>query len=564
MLRHDIKPELFARRHPRYEDLLQHWRFVDATYRGGASWFTDNIFKYVKESDRAYADRVKRGYRFNHTREVVDLVTKYVMKPGVTRAEDATDALRAFWKRATRSGESIDALMRNTSKDMSLFGQPYVVVDSTAKLPENGPMTVAEAKRQGARVFAYLVRPQDALDMSFDEMGQFNWFLHREYHRDDENFDSDQVSEVRFRLWTRTHSSLFRVRQAQPGETAAASRSLPALSRVFKPSAAGAGAGAPRLVVEEISSTRHDLGLVPVVRVPERDSEDDYHAPAMVDDIAYLDRATANYLSNLDAIIQDQTFSTLVIPAQSLVEDDEDATRDMLIDLGTKSVFTYDAEGGVGPQYISPDPKQAQMIIGVITKIITEIYHSVGMAGERTKMDNAAGIDNSSGVAKAYDFDRMNTMLKAKSERMEAAEREVARLVEAWNGRTLSDEEAERLVVYPTDFDTRNLYDEFDVAARLALIDAPDALRRHQFDLLIDKLFPTMSKALRAKVEAELKDWPVDPMEMMLAAADQPGSVPGKAAEKDGQVRAPSALKDRAKPTPDNKQGQNNKDSGAA
>jgi hypothetical protein len=38
----------------------------------------------------------------------------------------------------------------------------------------------------------------------------------------------------------------------------------------------------------------------------------------LIADIAYLDRAAANYLSNLDAIIQDQTFSQLVIPAEAL------------------------------------------------------------------------------------------------------------------------------------------------------------------------------------------------------------------------------------------------------
>ncbi|MEZ6841312.1 hypothetical protein ABVN80_14665 [Acinetobacter baumannii] len=36
-----------------------------------------------------------------------------------------------------------------------------------------------------------------------------------------------------------------------------------------------------------------------------------------------------------------------------------------------------------------------------INKIIGEIYHTVGLAGERTKQDNAVGIDNSSGVAES-------------------------------------------------------------------------------------------------------------------------------------------------------------------
>ncbi|MCV5137544.1 hypothetical protein OFB61_23255, partial [Escherichia coli] len=123
------------------------------------------------------------------------------------------------------------------------------------------------------------------------------------------------------------------------------------------------------------------------------ESESPYFSPSLIDDIAYLDRAVANYLSNLDAIIQDQTFSQLAIPVQSLLPGDENHTK--VLEMGTKRVFTYDSEGGNQPFYLSPDPKQAQMIITTIKTVINEIYHSVGVAGERTKQDNAQGIDNS-------------------------------------------------------------------------------------------------------------------------------------------------------------------------
>lgn len=170
----------------------------------------------------------------------------------------------------------------------------------------------------------------------------------------------------------------------------------------------------------------------------------------------------------------------------------------------------------------------------MITKIITEIYHSIGMAGERTKMDNAAGIDNSSGVAKAYDFDRMNTLLKAKADRLADAENKIARLVMAWNSATLDRD----LVSYSDDFDTRGLYDEFDVANRLTLLAAPDELRRYQFVKLIDKLFPQLKTDLRARIEKELEDWPQE--------------------EEVDVTSTKASLKDQSKPAAENRQGQNN------
>ncbi|MCF6933136.1 hypothetical protein L4L51_29350, partial [Klebsiella pneumoniae] len=112
-------------------------------------------------------------------------------------------------------------------------------------------------------------------------------------------------------------------------------------------------------------------------------------------------------------IIQDQTFSQLAIPVQSLLPGDENHKK--VLEFGTKRVFTYDGENGAQPFYLSPDPKQASMIISTVQQIINEIYHSVGVAGERTKQDNAKGIDNSSGAAKLYDFQRVNSLLINKS-----------------------------------------------------------------------------------------------------------------------------------------------------
>lgn len=528
----DISPEIFNRRHPYYAGLEEHWRFVESTYKGGRGWFESNIHKYVREGKDEFADRKERAYRFNHTREVVDLIAKYVFKSSINRNEDdAPEELKTFWKKATRGGEGIDTMMRYVDRAISVFGQPYIVVDNTWRAREGRKLTQREAKEQKGRVYAYVVRPQDVLDVSFDEHGEIEWILLHESKRDDANFfKTDHDTYSCYRLWDRTHSYLYKVREATAEETG----EKLVMKRVgvdpfkFTPSSS---THQPKksMVVEEIQSHEHNLGEVPVFPVRDRESDNPYYAPALIDDIAYLDRAVANYLSNLDAIIQDQTFSTLTIPVQSL-EGAEDMYK-RIVELGTKRIFAWDGEGGEGPRYLSPDPRQAGMILQVITKIITEIYHSIGMAGERTKMDNAAGIDNSSGVAKAYDFDRMNTMLKAKADRLQDAENKIARLVMLWHSKSL----AEDLVTYSEDFDTRGLYDEFDVANRLTLLDAPEELRRYQFMRLIDKMFPQLKKDLKQRIEKELEDWPAEEVDVTSTTA---------------------TLKDQKKPAADNKQGQ--------
>lgn len=480
---------LIDRRHPEYEENAAHWEFMDETYDGGREWFKDNVFKYIKEGEGEYADRLKRCYRFNHTREVVDLVNKYLFKQHVVRnTTDAPASVSKFWTRATKNGLGIRDFSRQASKKASVYGRIGIVVDNTAKTPV---VSKADEKAADFHTYAYIVGPRQLLDYSFDESGILRWVLIQESMRDDADpFSSSGVETPRFRLWTTTGWELFEEKMV-----------------------------GRKKVVSKVSEGAHDLGEVPVILFDNMIGDEEYVAPSLIDDIAYLDRAVANYLSNLDAIIQDQTFSQLAMPAQNVLPG-EDAYSKML-EMGTKRVFLYDGEGGAAPMFLSPDPKQAQMILAVINKIINEIYHTVGLAGERTKQDNAAGIDNSSGVAKAYDFERVNALLASKADSLEVLENKIAHLVAKWNG---EDGQIEgNLVSYPDDFDTRGLYDEFDISARLMLLAAPNSVRQHQMEILIDKLFPMLAKDLKEKMLADVKEWPPELPDLATDGASSDG-----------------------------------------
>jgi hypothetical protein len=473
--------KFIERRHPLYSGMLAHWAFLEETYAGGRGWFANNIFQYIKEGPIEFKDRVERAYRFNHTREVVDLVDKYLFKMELARnVAEAPDSVKKFWKRSTQQGHSIKEFAKTVSKGASTYGRVWVVVDST-KTQES--VTVADAKDDVT--YAYMLEPQHVLDMSYDELGDLNWVLIHEVVRDDADpIESTGSTSSRYRLWTRSYYQVFTIRKE----------------------------GTKSIVVPG-PETPHELGRVPVIAVDNVISDEKYTSPSMIADVAYLDRACANYLSNLDAIIQDQTFSQLAMPAQGLTPGDDSYAK--LLEMGTKRIFTYDGESGSQPFFLSPDPRQAELILKVINKIINEIYHSIGLAGERTKEDNSQGIDNSSGVAKAYDFERVNSLLAAKADALELFENQLCELVANWGGEEETVEKLERpLVQYPDNFDVRGLYDEFEIAARLALVEAPDLMRREQMTLVIDKLFPQLKKDLRESMVSELKSWPlkIDPL----------------------------------------------------
>ncbi|MEZ6841314.1 hypothetical protein ABVN80_14675 [Acinetobacter baumannii] len=59
----------------------------------------------------------ERAYRFNHTREVVDLINKYLFKQAITRNDkDAPQCVIDFWKSATKGNLTINDFVRQVSK----------------------------------------------------------------------------------------------------------------------------------------------------------------------------------------------------------------------------------------------------------------------------------------------------------------------------------------------------------------------------------------------------------------------------------------------------------------
>lgn len=488
------------RRHPLYSRMIAHWEFLQATYDGGRAWFDSHIFRGPKEGSDEFGERVKRAYRFNHTREAVDLVTKYLFKADITRQEDgAPSHVLDFWKKATRSGLDIQQYVKLLTSASSVFGQVVVFVDS--KL-DRDVQTVADEKAAAQQIYTYFFKPQDILDFALDEDdGDLLWIKVREYKREDyDPIEDDGEVKERFRLWTRTDWTLFEEIDA----------------------------GQRGRIVRRIESRLHDLKRVPCFFLRHMLGESRYAAPGLIDDIAYLDRAVANYLSNLDVIIQDQTFSQLVMPAQGLMPGSD--KYDALVVAGTKRIFTYDAgQTNTPPMYISPDAAQAGVILSVVNKIINEIYHTIGLAGERTKQDNAVGIDNSSGVAKAYDFERVNSLLNAKGESLENAENELVKLVCLYSG---AEPPAEKLVEYPETYDTTGLLDEIAVAESLATIDGPKELRREHMMKVVEKLFPRLSDDLRTRLKNDIeKEW-LKEEPLVLAPPTRNPAAPGPAGTK--------------------------------
>lgn len=495
------------RAHPRFNMMEPHWRFMLESYEGGPAYLFKglsravrpgtassarastkrNLFKYFKEGDTEYEDRVARSHRNNYSKKVVDQIRSFVAKKQPERRKEAaSEMLRRFWKNVDGNGRPIERFSSSMLQWMEVFGIFWLVVDKPRDLFDN-----LEDELQEGLPFAKIYFPFDVQDAAFDERGELKWIMVRETERADDDPLAPPTEEPRWILWTRTEFMVLR--------------------RVEKKDV--------KQTFEVVDQGVHDLGFVPARRVAFAESHDPFTAPGMLDDIAYLDRDIYNKQSQLDTIILDQTFSQLVMPTDAVLLNDPDRaegdstqvtqqtrareeTRKRLIEMGTKRVFLFASQATHPPRYISPDAEQAGTIREVILDQIKEIYRIAGLLGEVGRETRTQ-----SGVSKAYDFDRLNKVLAYAAKELESAELWMARTAEAW----MSIEEdmpevAEDLVQYPDTFDIMGLLEELDIAVRADEYDlrSPTAnakMRRR----VIERLFPNLPMDERETIFEEVE-----------------------------------------------------------
>jgi len=392
-----------------------------------------NLFKFHKEGKEEFKHRKDRACRDNVSRNIVETFTAHLFKAPITRDfEKAPESIKQFAGQATRGHNRMDleTFMRTVSDRSSVVSPLYVVVDMPT-LPEelSHKPILTEADTQEMAPYAYTVYPTDVLDFGVDDDGEFTWVLIRESYRNDiDPEESDGKVITQFRLWTRSEW------------------------RVYSPAENDKG-----WILK--SSGSHPLAKVPVVRVVHKEGSDIYNAIGMIDDIAYKDRAIANYRSCLDCIIHDQTFSTLWIPDKGIVastERDAQGKRQAMIRAATNRAAVFNDQAQHQPFYLSPDAAQAEIIKTLIEELRAEVWEDALMGSEsRSKSTGPA-----TATEKEHEFEKLNGALGDKAANLEAAERRILELVALWNGETPKEEELAAWSSYPRRFNIQALVDE--------------------------------------------------------------------------------------------------------
>lgn len=432
------------RRHAKYAAYAQHWDFLRQSYEAGPEYLEANLHQFWREGAQTFADRVRRAHHYAFSRKVVDLFNAYLWQRLPARKRDVlSPALQAFWNDADRAGNDIDVvMMRDASPWAMTCGRYYAVVDKPPEIAQ----TRAEQRERRLYPYVTFYRPEDVLDARIED-GRPAWVLLREHETPNENpMTGSSSPEDRFRLWTRTEWSLWKLDEPEGSD--------------------------PKPVL--VRQGFHPLGEVPIVPVDHRAPISWFISPSLIWEVAYLDRSIYNHLSLLDAVLYDTTFPQLRIPMQSLPPGrggDETGARNearqQVVDISTQMAFTYDASSPTAPDWMAAPTEPAQALMARIKDEIDQLYRHVSLSGEM-----AEEVSGASGISKEHEFRKLGKLLATQADNLEAAELAMLRLAAKWLGED-PDRIPTDVVDYPDDFDVKTFLDELLELKEMAAADLP-------------------------------------------------------------------------------------------
>jgi hypothetical protein len=209
---------------------------------------------------------------------------------------------------------------------------------------------------------------------------------------------------------------------------------------------------------------------------------------SLLNDIAYVNRALFNWFSLLDEILYRQTFSQLVMP-----EDPKSPINDKA--LGTARGLGFPPDSKHAPHFISSDASQARALMDQIERGVEEIYRLATLRG-------AIGVkEESSGVARSYDFMITNNTLSNKALNMEEAETKALRFWARWQG----IEEPGHVVEYPSEFEVSSLGEEMENVLRARSLEISGRFEQIMKERIVKRMTPRLPREDMERILAEIR-----------------------------------------------------------
>ena len=400
---HDIEYQ-----HPDYENNVNRWEFYVRSYMGGEDYRDGSyLTSYLNEDKNAYSRRLALTPLDNHCRNVVHVYSSFLWRIAPTRnfagMEGSAD-LEAFIKDANLDGQNFNSFMREAQIWSSVYGHVWLMIDK----PQSNAGTRAEEMAQEIRPYVTLITPENVYDWRWERQPSGRHELVYLKIRESVDRVDGTTTVTHFREWYKDRVRLIRYD------------------------------GADAALLEEIENP---IGKIPAVNLPANRSIVRGMGISDISDIAYMQQAIYQELSEIEQLIRISNHPTLV----KTYETDASAGAGAVINI------SEDSDAGLKPYQLQPSGANLDAIRASITDKIESINRMAHMGAVR---GTEAVLQ--SGVAMQTEFQMLNAKLSEKADILELAEEQLWMFYCLWQGH----DPHEVQISYPDSFDIRDYESE--------------------------------------------------------------------------------------------------------
>lgn len=449
-----------------------------AASAAGVASFDTYLDRYPREDSPKFARRIEVAHYPGYVEAIVDLLLSYVLKREMAR-EGIPKQITDWAQDVDGSGTSWDEMLENTLiPRAALLGWIPLLIDADAT-----PEGTTKAQTQGSRVRALPLFPANLLDWETDESGHFVWAKVRLDYTKRDGPLGDERKEQHYHLWSRTTVRKFVVVDDGRGQR----------------------------VESDGGEQPNPFGFVPLSIWRHKPSPDDaVRGLGMVDGIASQVRRLFNLLSELDEHMRQQVFALLQVPQSP------NATGGTELQLGTDNALPLPHESKHEYKYIAPPASVADTYETRIAATVDEIYRLA-----RSENDRGKAVSSTSGVARAYEFEKTNRRLGDFAKQLARAERRTYHVLGRVMG--LDDKALEgTMVTAPTDFKVEDLATALENATQAITLGIGGTAEARIKQRVVDKMLPNLSPVDKATIDAEIEQERVDDEVARAAAKEAP------------------------------------------
>ena len=402
------KRDQILERHELYDNYATRWEYYIRSFLGGEEYKGGRYLQeYNLELENEFEKRLQFTPLDNHCRNIVHIYSSFLFRVAPTRQLGSLEddpTVPMFLQDADLEGRSYNALLREVQTYASVYGHCWLLIDK----PNSNARTRAEELQQEIRPYMNIYTPENVIDWDWERAASGKYYLSYLKIREHRSREKDV-----YRIWY--------------------------LDRIDTVELQRMGAKEPKL----IDSVPNPLNQIPAVCLYNQRSYDRGIGVSDLTDVADLQRAIYNELSEIEQLIRLSNHPSLV------------KTRDVDASAGAGAIIELpdNVDPALKPYILQPSGQNLDSVLKTIQTKIDAINRLTHVGAVRSTSERTV-----SGVALRTEFQLLNARLSEKANLMQLAEEQIWRYYAKWQDKAFDGK-----IIYPESFDLRDWATDLEV-----------------------------------------------------------------------------------------------------